>query len=287
MKVITSATNPLIRQLVRLEKSARERRENQLTLLDGVHLVRAWYEVSGLPEKLVVSESGYASAEIGSVLDELKAAESGRLVLLSDSLFDRLSPVVTPAGILALVKIPASETAVYADSSEASSLSVLLESIQDPGNLGSIIRSAAAAGARHIYLSATSADAWSPKTLRAAMGGHFLVQIHEQADLVRVAKTLPGRVIATVPSSDNSLYQSRLTGHVAFIFGNEGQGVSAELLQAADEMMTVPMAGSRMESLNVAAAAAVCFFERVRQIQHSMLNPEGPSATAQGAIVCG
>lgn len=275
MKVITSATNPLIRQLVKLEKSARERRESRLTLLDGVHLVGAWHAVSGMPEKLVVSESGYASAEISVFLEKVKAQESGRLVLLSDALFSKLSPVVAPTGIIALVRIPASGASPHASQRVArgeqasSGFSVLLEAIQDPGNLGSIIRSAAAAGAQHIYLSAECADAWSPRTLRAAMGGHFLVQIHEQADLLRVIPALQGRVIATLPASGKSLYQSRLTGHIAFVFGNEGKGLSADLLRVVDETVAIPMAGESMESLNVAAAAAICFFERVRQM-HSL-----------------
>ena len=274
MKVITSAANPLIRQLVRLEKSARERRESQLTLLDGVHLVNAWYAVSGMPEKLAVSESGYAAAEIRALLETVKAEESGRLVLLSDALFSKLSPVVTPTGIIALVKIPAAESvshharrgAVPGEQEVLPGFSVLLEAIQDPGNLGSIIRSAAAAGAKHIYLSAECADAWSPRALRAAMGGHFLVQIHEQVDLVRVIPALQGRVIATLPASGKNLYQSQLTGHIAFVFGNEGKGLSAGLQQVVDEAVSIPMAGESIESLNVAAAAAVCFFERVRQI---------------------
>jgi RNA methyltransferase, TrmH family len=141
---------------------------------------------------------------------------------------------------------------------------VLLEAIQDPGNFGSILRSAAAAGAGAVYLSHGCADPWSPKTLRAAMGAHFLLPIYEQSNLAEVARIFKGKVIASTPDAKNTLYQTRLAGPVALVFGNEGAGLSEALLQACGERVRIPMHGGT-ESLNVAAAAAVCFFERVRQ----------------------
>ena len=133
--------------------------------------------------------------------------------------------------------------------------SVLLEAIQDPGNLGSILRSAAAASIRDVYLSPQCADAWSPKTLRAAMGAHFFLRIHENSDLQQVAQQFPGTVIATSIQASRNLFEIPLSGPTAFVFGNEGAGLSKELVQAVDENIVIPMPG-KTESLNAAAAAA-------------------------------
>lgn len=265
MKFITSRDNPVFRQLVKLKGSARQRRTAGLTLLDGVHLINAYNLALGPPQRLIVSGSGQENAEIKRLLAE-QAAEAGagmNVVVLSDPLFRDISSVETPVGVMAVVRIPSPGTISMP---ERERFCVLLESMQDPGNVGSILRSAAAARATDIYLSNGCADAWSPKTLRAAMGAHFLVRIHEQSDLADVAQAFDGKVIATSPEAEMSLYQTRLTGPVAFIFGNEGAGLSDAARQAASERISIPMPGGT-ESLNAAAAAAVCFFERVRQAE--------------------
>ena len=142
---------------------------------------------------------------------------------------------------------------------------LLLEDIQDPGNLGSILRSAAGAGIRHICLSKSSVHSWSPRVLRAGMGAHFMLDIHEQCDLVEIARNFQGRVIVTALDARASLFNMDLRGNVALVFGNEGAGVSAMLTAVAHDTMSIPMPGN-IESLNVGAAVAVCLFERVRQI---------------------
>ena len=258
MKSIISRENPFFRQLVKLAESAAQRRSSGLTLLDGVHLLNAYRAALGPPQSLIVSAVGYDNAEIKCLLAELGTV---KLVVLSDALFREVSPVKTPSGIIALIAIPAPGVIPLR---QGERFCVLLEAIQDPGNLGSILRSAAAAGADAAYLSAACADAWSPKTLRAAMGAHFQLRIHEQSDLVQVAREFNGKVIATTLQAKTSLYQTRLTGPLAFVFGNEGMGLSDALLQAVSEQITIPMPGGT-ESLNAAAAAAVCFFECVRQ----------------------
>ncbi|MCH8925548.1 MAG: RNA methyltransferase [Proteobacteria bacterium] len=169
----------------------------------------------------------------------------------------------TKSWLHALVTIPAPRDIPVRESER---FGVLLESIQDPGNLGSILRSAAVAGVCDAYLSKGCADAWSPKTLRAAMGAHFLLRIYEQSNLVKVVKEFKGKVIATTLKTNKSLYKTHLTGPIAFAFGNEGIGLSDEVRQASSEQVTIPMVEGT-ESLNVAAAAAICFFERVRQTQ--------------------
>lgn len=262
MKSLTSRDNPFFRQLIKLEDSGRQRRAVGLTLLDGIHLISAYRLALGPPETLIVSESGCENMEIKRLLAEWGVDVD--MVVLSDVLFREASPVKTPTGIMALISIPPVSTIPVHKDGE--SFCVLLEAMQDPGNLGSILRSAAAAGASDVYLSDGCADAWSPKTLRAAMGAHFLLRIHEQSDLAEVARAFNGKVIATTLKARISLYQTRLTGPVAFVFGNEGVGLSDTVLQATSEQINIPMPGGT-ESLNAAAAAAVCFFERVRQIE--------------------
>ncbi|MEP6880074.1 MAG: RNA methyltransferase [Nitrosospira sp.] len=266
MKVITSRDNPFFKQLVKLGKSARQRKMAGLTLLDGVHLISAYQLALGAPQSLIVSELGRENEEIKGLLAEHGAGADTDVFVLSDALFREASPVKTPTGIMALVSIPLAATIPKRKSKKGESFCVLLEAIQDPGNLGSILRSAAAAGASDIYLSDGCADAWSPKTLRAAMGAHFLLCIYEQSSLSEVARGFSGKVIATTIQAKMSLYQTRLTGSIALVFGNEGIGLSDEVLQAASEQISIPMSGGT-ESLNAAAAAAVCFFERVRQMK--------------------
>jgi len=210
----------------------------------------------GAPEMVAVSASGMQRNEIQGLLQRLPVLNSFQL---PDSLFNELSPVSSPAGILAIANIPASKM-----QPEKSQFGVLLEDIQDTGNLGSILRSAAASGADCAFLSKDCAFAWSPKTLRAAMGAHFKLPIFENSDLSAVVRHFNGKIIATDPDAKKTLYETDCCGPVAFIFGNEGAGVSPSLLKSADERVMIPMPG-KMESLNTAAAAAICLFEKIRQ----------------------
>lgn len=271
MKFITSRDNPTFKELVKLQESSRQRRIAGLTLLDGIHLVEAYFAL-GEPEKLVVSETGRENPEIRFLLEKVTKVTEGVanreaiVMVLPDALFREVSTVKTATGLMAVVPIPSPEAIPVQKRGEVERFCALLEAIQDPGNVGSILRSAAAAGASDVYLSNGCADAWSPKTLRAAMGAHFLVRIHEGANLAEVARAFRGKVIASILGARKNLYQMRLTDPVAFVFGNEGAGLSDGLLQVAHEQITIPMPGGA-ESLNAAAAAAVCFFERVRQME--------------------
>jgi TrmH family RNA methyltransferase len=263
MKFITSRDNPTFREMVKLQESSRQRKAEGLTLLDGIHLIEAYFAL-WQPKKLIVSESGRENLEIRTLL--AKRGVNGEVIVLTDPLFREVSSVKTAIGIMALVPIPSPETIPMQKRERGESFWVLLEAIQDPGNVGSILRSAAAAGASDVYLSDGCADAWSPKTLRAAMGAHFLIRIHERADLTEVARGFSGKVIASTLNAENSLYKARLTGPIALVFGNEGAGLTDALVQVTSDQITIPMPGGT-ESLNAAAAAAVCLFERVRQVE--------------------
>ena len=254
-KQISSVDNPQFKQLKKLAGMSRERRKLGQTLLDGVHLLLALADSGGQPRLLVLRAEAEAMPEIADCL--ARFMDTPRLVL-SAALFDQLSPVEHPTGILGLLDIPQPVPQV-------SICSVLLENIQDPGNLGSILRSAAAAGVDTVYLSQGCAEAWSPKALRAGMGAHFVLAIHEQQDLPKIAAQC-ATMVATSLGATQSLYETDLTGPLAFLFGNEGAGISSALLAKASCQVRIPMPGP-VESLNVAAAAAICLFERVRQIK--------------------
>lgn len=257
MKQISSSANPRYRALRKLVQSSQERRKTGLSVLDGVHLAAAYREHVGLPRSIAVSRSGLAKPEVQALLEAMPGVE---IIALGDALFAGLSSVATPTGIVAVVETPRSRAAP-----QGMDVCVMLEDLQDPGNLGSILRSCAAAGVEHVLLSKGSVHAWSPRVMRAGMGAHFLLNIYEETDLFAAARDFPGTLVATQPLAQRAVFDTDLRGKVGFMFGNEGSGLSAALLEAADSVVSIPMPG-KSESLNVAAAAAVCLFERVRQL---------------------
>jgi len=257
MKRIDSSTNPRFKELRLLVESSRERRKSGRSVLDGTHLVAAYQEHVGQPERIAVSRPGLENPEIRALLDRMKEVDT---VVLSDTLFKALSSVVTPTGILAVVETP--DPRPMPREMDAC---VMLEDLQDPGNLGSILRTCAAAGIRHVLLSRNAVHAWSPRVLRAGMGAHFALSIYEGIDLRAAAREFAGKRVATRQRSSRTIFDTDLTGGLALLFGNEGAGLSPDLLAAADAVVSIPMPG-KTESLNVAAAAAVCLFERVRQL---------------------
>jgi TrmH family RNA methyltransferase len=207
---------------------------------------------------LVAAEGACTQAEHARLLAALPAGV-GRY-LLPDAVFDHVSPVDTPSGLLALIDLPAgSAPAPFADTV------LVLDGVQDPGNLGTILRTAAAAGVRDALLTEGCAQAWSPRVLRAGMGAHFVLRIHEHADPLARLADFPGPRLATaLGPGAKPLYVLDLDRPVAWFFGAEGQGVSPALLAAADDRVVIPMPGG-IESLNVGAAVAICLFEQCRQ----------------------
>ena len=217
-------------------------------------------EAQGLSEmKLRLILTNKADQKPSAILPEPKKGEEFTYFVPAKKIPNGEFELQAQVGIALLIDIPAPRPA------QRDGCAVLLEDIQDPGNVGTILRTAAAAGVDTIYLSPACADCWSPKVLRAAMGAHFGINIVERANLPQVAGDFAGSVIATHLAAAVSLYSLDLTGPVAIVFGNEGQGVSADLLQQVDTRAIIPMSG-RTESLNVGAAAAICLFERVRQL---------------------
>lgn len=253
IKYIESKDNASFKRLLGLAEDRASRRQSGRTLLDGEHLLEAALAQNITPTQLIFAQSALDKAQ-GNWARRLSQVP---VLVLADALFKRLSPVDSPTGLLAEIAIPQPAT-------DPAGCRVLLEDVQDPGNLGAILRVAAAAGCVAVHLSRGCAEAWSPKCLRGGQGAHFLLAIHEQVDLLTLAEDGGMPVYAAALGAGRSLYDLDLRGSLGFAFGNEGAGLGKSLL-AACQPFSIPMPG-RVESLNVATAAAVCLFERVRQL---------------------
>jgi TrmH family RNA methyltransferase len=253
MSAITSRDNPRVRRWQKLVRETRERRKQQRVLIEGEHLVEAFLDAGGKVEELILGKARAAAN------DTFAARCRKSPVVLADAVFRAITDTGSPSGLAAEISIPKTKT----DLAQSASC-VFLEGIQDAGNVGAILRSAAAFGIRHAVLGPGCADAWSPKVLRAGMGAHFAMELREGADLVAATAQFGGMVACTLARGGVALKDAVLAGRIGWIFGAEGQGVSAALAAHAQLKITIPMPGGA-ESLNVAAAAAICFYEGSRR----------------------
>jgi TrmH family RNA methyltransferase len=252
-KHIVSRDNAVFKYLKKIAESARERRAEGKTLLDGVHLIESYCKAFGEPELVIIPE-GKSSVEATQLMQQLEHVNT---MMFPTLMFAELTPVASSTGILALVKTP--QIALPSEVKFA----LMLEDIQDPGNLGSMLRTALGAGVEAVYLSKGCTEAWSPKALRGGQGAQFYLPIVEGVNIVEAIQNFAGNTYATTLNG-KSLYAQDLSHPTAFVIGNEGAGLTAAALKAASHQISIPMHQS-LESLNAAAATAVCLFERVRQ----------------------
>ena len=246
MTVIRSRDNPRVRRWAKLASDARFRKSEQRILVEGPHLVAEALQAALQPLALIVSESGLKRDDIQKLIGKQAP------VILGDHIFGVVADAETPPGIAAEIAIPQAK----ADTEKSC---VFLEGVQDPSNVGAIIRTAAAFGVGAAVLDRACADPWSPKVLRAAMGGHFKLALRQVPDLAKELKGFPGKLLGTVLTGGVALRKADLGGRLGWIFGAEGQGVSPALVAKAATKVTIPMAPGT-ESINVAAAAAICLY---------------------------
>ena len=252
-KHIISRDNAIFKQLKRLSENARERGKENKTLLDGVHLIDSYLQAFGEPELLIIPE-GKSSFEATNLMQTLSDVKT---VMFPTLMFAELTPVASSTGILALVKIP------QIAPPETIKFALILEDIQDPGNLGGMLRTALGAGVDAVYCSKGCTDAWSPKCLRGGQGAQFYLPMLENLNIVEVIENFAGNTYATTLDGD-SLYVQDLTKPTAFVIGNEGAGLTKATIQATSHQLSIPM-NPQLESLNATVAAAICLFERKRQ----------------------
>lgn len=254
MKLIESSQNPSYRDLLRLSQG---KGEDGLVLLEGAHLCQEWLRHRGLPEQAVFDAERLAQqTELQSLQTALGQV---RMLACAPALAKALSQVKTPQGVFFVVRVQAPSLPEQLEDN-----CLWLDRVQDPGNVGTLLRTAAAAGLTQVFASVGCADLWSPKVLRAAQGAHFALTLFEKVDLLALRSHLRVPMLATSLDEADSLYGAALPESCAWLFGNEGQGVSPALLAQADKRVFIPQAAG-VESLNVTVAAGICLFEQRRQ----------------------
>ena len=259
MKHISSRENPRFKALIALCASARDRKKQQLSVLEGQHLVEMALEVSSLAvHTTAVSHEALSDPRIQSLLDQMQALDD--VMVLPDTLFRSISQLAQGTSILQIIHTPHGDLDRAQDGDV-----VFLEDIQDPGNLGSILRTCVAAGIAHVVTNPSSADSWSPKALRAGMGAQLALNLIEGVNFEQLREQIKLPIMATALSGEPNLYEQQLSEPHLWCFGNEGQGLTHKVLNAPFvTRVQIPQAHG-VESLNVAAAVAVCLFEQVRQ----------------------
>lgn len=262
---ISSPANKLIKEVVSL-KQKKYRDSLGLFIAEGVRLVEECAAAGWAVETCIYTEAAAVRDRARCLIERLEKLNC-QLVVVPDSLYNKISDTEQPQGIMVVVKKRQTtlESMVAAD--EKNPLVVVLDGIQDPGNVGTIIRTADAAGCTGVIALKGSADIYAGKTVRASMGSLFHLPVVEgisSIEMIGLLQRCGVRVLATSLQKSEVYYRAKLSCPVAIVLGNEGQGVSPELLEAADSCVNIPLIG-QAESLNVAVAAGIILYEAVRQ----------------------
>lgn len=259
MKDIISAQNQAYKDIKALAHSAKARRQQMASFVEGVHLVQSFLAAGIAPQQCIVSRTALQNAEVDPLVQQCEALQA-EVILVSDNLFAGISTVETAVGIAIVIPTP-----TPAQPGAITQNTLVLDDVQDPGNVGTMLRTAAAAGVTAVYCSPATASLWSPKVLRAGMGAHVALQLYEQCDIRQLIQQSALPVLATSLGTSASLYATDVSAGAVWVFGNEGQGVAADILALPQVTSVFIPQTSAVESLNVAAAAAVCLFEQRRQ----------------------
>ncbi len=266
--MLTSLQNPLVKQMRKLHQ-AKERREQQLFLLEGTHLLT---EACAVNYPLVTVCCTPAWQEHQSQLWQLLSEKADRTEIVSAEVLGAIASTVNPDGIVATAKrlplVTYPQTKIK--------LGLALETLQDPGNLGTIIRTAAAANVQSLWLSADSVDVDHPKVLRASAGAWFHLPMVQYPDLkteILDCKKQGIQIIGTLPQAEQVYWEVNFQQPSLILLGNEGAGLSADLIALTDQQVKIPIS-ARVESLNVAIAAALILYEAQRQ-HHLMSSHSG------------
>ena len=257
--MITSIQNPSVKQMRKLH-SVKERRKQNLILLEGTHLVESACEVHYSLVSVFCTPSWQ---ETHPQLWENACQKSQRAEIVTPEILKAIATTVNPDGVVATA--PRRSTSKI--SLDRVQLGLVLERLQDPGNLGTIIRTATAADVDALWLSEDSVDLENPKVLRSSAGEWFKLPMAISTDLLELVKdyrSRGGQVIATLPQASLTYWQIDFTLPTLILLGNEGGGLTEDLVSFADKQVKIPLAGG-VESLNAAIAAALLLYEAKRQ----------------------
>lgn len=256
LKKINSNENTFFKNLKKLYQNKSERKKLEQTILDGPHLIKTFME-SGGEVRDFIKDTSINHDEINQIFDKYPSIN---IAELSHELFCEISELKSSTGLMALINIP--EKKIY---KKEAGLHLLIDNVQEPGNLGSILRSHAAFANRLVFLSKGCCELWSPKTLRGSQGIQFFLTCYEDQDLLNLIDTFNFPTYS-ICKEGPSLYDHKFQNDVAVIFGNEGQGVGFKLMQKVEKNLSIPMA-EKVDSLNVGSAASIVMYEYARQLQ--------------------
>lgn len=261
--IITSASNERIKLVKKLIKSSRFRYELGLYIVEGIRMFRE------IPDECIAEV--YVSESSIDKFDEEIDKFGIEPYIVSDRIYNTMSDTGAPQGIMALVRIKQySLEKICKPRNDFSPLILIVERLQDPGNLGTIMRVAEGAGVTGIVISSDSVDIYNPKTIRSTMGSIFRMPIYVTDDLISDIDIIKenGITIYGAHLSGKDLYDKNLTGACGFLIGNEGNGLSDTVSATADGLIKIPMMG-KVESLNAATSASVISYEVLRQRKYN------------------
>jgi TrmH family RNA methyltransferase len=263
MRAIDSPANAAFRSWLRLATQPREAVAQGRSLAEGLHLAEAAASAD-VPVEAVLLRRGRRAAEVERRGADFAGRGAGVFELAAE-LYDRISPVQHGVGLMLVVTLPRRERPA-----RLSRDLVYLDGVQDPGNAGTLLRTTAAAGIGTVLASPATAALWAPKTLRAGQGAQFRLRIHEQVAPAELPVILDGDWIGADAAGGEPLWTTEIpVGPIGWIFGAEGSGLSPGARAICRHRVVIPL-DSAVESLNVAAAAAVCLFERRRRLLASL-----------------
>lgn len=259
MQVIASKDNETVKSIKKL-KDKKYRDANHEFIIEGIKIIKEAIAEKAVIKKIVICEDCMAQGTLDqNFLYEIAKYEC---IYVTKKIFESLTDVVNPQGILAVIEKKDSEEEI--DYSE--DMIMVLDGIQDPGNLGTILRTIDSANLKQVVVSSKTADPYNPKVVRSTMGAIFRVKIIQSEDLVKTLKNMKKhkfKVMVTSLQTDNNMYDMSYNKKVVVI-GNEANGVSDEVLEIADEKIKIPMLG-KTESLNASVATGIIIYEYVRQ----------------------
>ena len=259
MQVISSKDNELIKHVKKL-KDKKHRDESNEYIIEGIKLIEEAVKENAKIKKIIICEDTTRTYEIPThIMYEIAKYEC---VYVTDKIFASITQVTNPQGIMAIIE--KNEIDVQIDYTQ--DIIVALDDVQDPGNLGTILRTVDSIGLNQIIVSKGTADAYNSKVVRSTMGAIFRVKIIEVENLVQAIKEMRRhhfKLMVTSLQTENSIYDIQFNKKI-IVIGNESNGVSKEIQEMADEKAKIPMLG-KTESLNASVAAGVVMYEYVRQ----------------------